>query len=1181
MHYRYLRLLVALIVASASVILTQAPPVHAAVPAPFDQEFGTNGVAELTLPNMESTTAVTEAVEDSSGRLLGLLEIDGSRVAVVRLLSNGSIDTTFGESGRSQIFDLSQASMQVQADGKILVAGYVPGKVLPEIFITRITTTGLVDTSFGSNGSKTIGSFPGKMLSSTSRLLFRHDAINEAIYLGFHSPTTLQPSTAHYIFTFMSMTQNGETRYDWARDGSREVAPWTGSGPASSILLDMQVLSDGSLIAVGSSFNSNSDKQITLIKLTDGGWLDWSFDGPSGDGNGLVKVNFATESEAHMSALLPLGDGSFYLAGTAGTLYTGPRYYGMAKFASDGTPDSSFSSDGFALTQLPTDADTAFVSSVDLLQNGNIVFPVDVNNGTGYATFTPSGDVPTTSNCTTCLWNPSNNTVRTHNLLVNSVGNVLIVGINTTDRRFFAKLFTSSGNGDNSFQTPDVRFYFPRWSVESYKSIPQTDGSIIVLASAENESGIQRGVIFKLTSAGVMDQQFGLGGYSFLNPVQEDRFFYVSDVAVQQDGKILAVGSVEDNNYQAALRLWRLNSDGSVDNTFGTNGLVITTDQTANLYSATLAIQSNGKVLLGVERRENNSTLPWLYRYLPNGTLDPSFTDTNGFQGGIQPTNNEGEGWGAFVFPSPNGAMYFTSKTTINLQTHVSLMRLQSDGSPDQSFGTNGRRTWNESDSNAIDWIYDLAVYDNGKVMLLGVEDEPSPERSVLVRLNSDGTDDTTFNSTGYSFFELQDPSTTRYNSANAMVLFGNSLLVAGGGSMDQFSNQQYSAVAKLGSNAALDTTFGSGGVVLNAPGNDSYFYDLAQLTNSSSLVTGWSEENSIRTGVVMKVSHQMPPTTTAPTLLAPLNAAQYELTPAAFTVAGSFPDTVLSDSIHIILTTTNNGGATRSISVTDRQSLNVTFDPLEPHAGIMNNSWASAVTTSISGAPNSTSRMPDGTYSVSISYRSATGGPKATVSATGVVFRSKCAPGTFSATGFVPCTTAGSGSFQNLYGATAAINCQAGTYQPNTRAITCLDAAINHFVPVQGSPVQIPCSTGTHAPDVRATSCIALSQSNPTPPSTPTTVPPTPTTTLPPAVVTSNEDIKLVVTVTQAAILRRMNLTVPGGSKVTMRTTSPKVCRVVKTRVQATSTGTCRISVTITDKKKKATTKSTSFRVT
>ena len=1179
MQNRCVRLLVALIVASASVMLTQAPPAHAVVPAPFDPEFGTNGVAELTIQNLESTTAVTEAVEDSSGRLLGLLEIDFSKVAVVRLLANGEIDTAFGESGRSEIFELSQASMQVQGDGKILVAGYVPGNVLPQIFITRITTSGLVDTTFGTDGSKTIGSFPGKSLSSSSRLLLQHDANNEVIYLGFQSPTALPSFNSYNTFTFISMTQDGEFRYEWARDGSREVAPWTGQGPAASILLDMKVLSDGSLIAVGSSFNESGEKQITLIKLTSGGFLDFDFDGPSGNSNGLVKVNFATETEAHMSAILPLGDGTFYLAGTAGTLYSGPRYYGMAKFNADGRPDLSFSSDGFALTQLQTDLNSSFVPVIDLLPNGNVVFPVDVNNATGYVTFTQSGDVPTTPNCTTCLWSPSNETVRTHNLLVDSDGNVIIVGGNTTNRRFFATMFTTTGTVENSFQTPDVRFYFPRWSVETYKSIPQSDGSIIVLGYAENESGIQRGVIFKLTAMGTMDQQFGLGGYSYLSPIHEDREFWLSDMTVLPDGKILTVGSINDNNDQSILVLWRLNSDGSEDNDFGTNGLSVTTDQTAQLYSSNLVVQSDGKILLAVDRRENqnHSTLPWLYRYQSNGALDTSFTDTNGFQGGVQPTNNEGEGWSAAIYPAPNGAAYFTSSTRINQQIHSVVMRLHSDGSPDTSFGTNGRRTWNRSDENAIDWIADLVVDDDGKVMLLGEENDSSPEQSVIVRLNSDGSLDTTFNSTGYSFFVLRDPSAASYTYANAMVASGNSILVSGGGSLDDSGSQQYSAVAKLGSNAALDATFGSGGVVLNAPSNNSNFYNIEKLTNSTSLVTGFTQENGLKTGVVMKVSHQMPPTTTTPTLQAPINGSQVDLTPSSFTVTGTFPDTVLAGSIHIILTTTDNGGASRAISVTDRQSLNVTFDPLEPDAGISNNSWVSTVTTEIAGAANSTARMPDGTYTVSISYRSAIGGPKANASASNVVFRSKCAPGTFSTTGFLPCTTTGAGSFQNLYGATAAINCQAGTYQPNTRAITCLDAAINHFVPVQGSPVQIPCSTGTHAPGVRATSCIALSQSDPTSPSTTTPPPTTPPTTSVPTVSTS---MNISISVSRAALLERAKLTVPRRAKVAMRVTTPRVCRVVKSTVRALSPGTCRVSLSVTTSAKKTTTRTTSFKI-
>jgi len=59
------------------------------------------------------------------------------------------------------------------------------------------------------------------------------------------------------------------------------------------------------------------------------------------------------------------------------------------------------------------------------------------------------------------------------------------------------------------------------------------------------------------------------------------------------------------------------------------------------------------------------------------------------------------------------------------------------------------------------------------------------------------------------------------------------------------------------------------------------------------------------------------------------------------------------------------------------------------------------------------------------------------------------------------------------------------------------------------------------------------------------------------------------------------MKLAIPSGAKVQMKSSSAKVCRVVKTKVIATSPGTCRISVTVTDKKKTTTTETTSFKVT
>jgi uncharacterized delta-60 repeat protein len=107
------------------------------------------------------------------------------------------------------------------------------------------------------------------------------------------------------------------------------------------------------------------------------------------------------------------------------------------------------------------------------------------------------------------------------------------------------------------------------------------------------------------------------------------------------------------------------------------------------------------------------------------------------------------------------------------------------------------------------------------------------------------------------------------------------------------------------------------------------------------------------------------------------------------------------------------------------------------------------------------------------------------------------------------------------------------------------------------------------------------------TPPTTtPVTLPPpttAPNTTVPapvPAVTTENNDIKLVISVSRTAILKKLKLTVPKGGKVSMTTKTKKVCKVVKTKVIATSTGTCRVAITITAKKKKKISKTLSFRV-
>ena len=85
------------------------------------------------------------------------------------------------------------------------------------------------------------------------------------------------------------------------------------------------------------------------------------------------------------------------------------------------------------------------------------------------------------------------------------------------------------------------------------------------------------------------------------------------------------------------------------------------------------------------------------------------------------------------------------------------------------------------------------------------------------------------------------------------------------------------------------------------------------------------------------------------------------------------------------------------------------------------------------------------------------------------------CGPGTFSATGNVPCTAAPAGSFVTATGATSATPCPPGSYQPNASASSCLLAPTGTYVPGTGATSPTPCPVGTGQELTGQTSCDPL----------------------------------------------------------------------------------------------------------
>ena len=121
----------------------------------------------------------------------------------------------------------------------------------------------------------------------------------------------------------------------------------------------------------------------------------------------------------------------------------------------------------------------------------------------------------------------------------------------------------------------------------------QSDGKILLGGNCYD--GSIKLCIARFNSNGSLDSSFGTGGY-VIQDIASGGDFGLS-LAIQSDGKILLGGNCYDASYQFCIA--RFNSNGSLDSSFGTGGYVIQDIASGDDYGLSLAIQSDGKILLG------------------------------------------------------------------------------------------------------------------------------------------------------------------------------------------------------------------------------------------------------------------------------------------------------------------------------------------------------------------------------------------------------------------------------------------------------------------------------------------------------------------------------------------------------------------------------------------------------
>jgi uncharacterized delta-60 repeat protein len=345
----------------------------------------------------------------------------------------------------------------------------------------------------------------------------------------------------------------------------------------------------------------------------------------------------------------------------------------------------------------------------------------------------------------------------------------------------------------------------------------QPNGRIVVAGSAVGTDPVTQETssdyaLARYQPNGSLDKSFGTGGKATTDFYGASAD-YLAGIVVQRNGQIVAAGSSTIGPGLGLIQgmsidLVRYNADGSLDTSFGNNGRIFTQIPTPNsapgtydaLNAEAAVQQSDGKILVVGYDQTNQDLLA--IRYNANGTLDATFG-----QGGIvlQPV-----GWGASsVVIQPDGKIVLAG-TDFNVNdpqapSDIALMRLNTNGTLDKSFGTGGEVLTNIA--GGYDFAGGVALQSTGAIVVAGSIGSPFPfgGDAAVLRYTPTGALDTTFGSGG-----IADLAATGFTGPTSVVVQSNGQILIGGSANGATDIDL--AVARLNADGSLDTSFGGSG---------------------------------------------------------------------------------------------------------------------------------------------------------------------------------------------------------------------------------------------------------------------------------------------------------------------------------------------------------------------------------
>ena len=326
-----------------------------------------------------------------------------------------------------------------------------------------------------------------------------------------------------------------------------------------------------------------------------------------------------------------------------------------------------------------------------------------------------------------------------------------IVALGRSQGKVALARYNADGSLDESFSGDGKQI--SDFETEASSVALQADGKIVAAGSYHSDFALER-----YNDDGSLDTSFGAGGLRTTDFGGSD---YGDALEIQADGKIVVVGRAEQD-----FAVARYDEDGTLDASFGTGGKQTThlgdywggdSDSAGDV-----AIQEDGKIVVV------GTTDPWptcdpemgpcdpeppsrfaLARYTADGTLDATFSGD-----GKETTDFASDSSASAVALQPDGQLVVAGSTG-DSAWDFALARYNADGTLDASFGAGGKQT--TAFGGFIDSASDVALERDGKIVVVGyayTQGSPnfatsSMEDLALARYNADGRLDATFSGDG------------------------------------------------------------------------------------------------------------------------------------------------------------------------------------------------------------------------------------------------------------------------------------------------------------------------------------------------------------------------------------------------------------------------------------------------